>query len=170
VRATGRRPPGDPSPARGKPHLRRLVCGLRGAPLRHPARISAPSMRFPASLCARLRTGHRSAVFQSLALASREEGRYQRRVQSRQVRGLLRPRTIASGASLAKVGKSCRSAEIRGSSRSCRIPQTSRGDAISRAVEQFADAAALWPADRMCRRPVRWVVFHSHQATDQRSM
>ena len=37
----------EPAPARGKPHLRRSVGGLRGAPLRHPARISAPPMRFP---------------------------------------------------------------------------------------------------------------------------
>src|SRR5207237_6852821 len=35
--------------------------------------------------------------------------------------------------------------EIRGRSRTCRIRPTCRGDAISRAVEQFADAAVFWP-------------------------
>src|SRR5947209_4963862 len=53
---------------------------------------------------------------------------------------LLRPRTFASGATHATAGKPRRSAEIRRRSRTCGLAPTERGDAVSRAVEQFAGA------------------------------
>src|SRR5947209_5458848 len=53
---------------------------------------------------------------------------------------LLRTRTFASGATHARAAKPRRSAEIRRRSRTCGRAPTGRGDAVSRAVEQFAGA------------------------------